>query len=188
MSKDSLRQQVLRSRQERRPEQRLMVADAIAAHLLAAAFTQVDRIACHLSMGTEPGTGPLITGLLKRGVDVIVPVTRAGSHELEWVVFDPAAPLRLSSIGVPEPDGPRLGPEALGEASLVIVPAMAVDHSGHRLGRGAGYYDRALASVTAPTCAVVHANELMESVPHDEHDVPVQMAVTETGLFRVPTG
>ena len=56
-----------------------MVADAVAAHLLAAAFTQVDRIACHLSMGTEPGTGPLITGLLKRGVDVIVPVTRAGT-------------------------------------------------------------------------------------------------------------
>jgi 5-formyltetrahydrofolate cyclo-ligase len=188
VSKDSLRQQVLQSRQERGAEQRLMVADAVAAHLLAAAFIQVDRIACHLSMGTEPGTGPLITGLLKRGVEVIVPVTRAETHELQWVVFDPASPLRLSSIGVPEPDGERLGSEALAAAGLVIVPAMAVDHAGHRLGRGAGYYDRALASVTAPMCAVVHANEVMESVPHDEHDVRVQMAVTETGLFRVPTG
>jgi 5-formyltetrahydrofolate cyclo-ligase len=188
VSKDSLRQQVLRSRQDRGPEQRLMVADAIAAHLLAAPFTQVDRIACHLSMGTEPGTGPLITGLLRRGVDVIVPVTRADDHALEWVVFDPAAPLRLSSIGIPEPDGPRLGPEALQQAGLVIVPAMAVDHAGNRLGRGVGYYDRALASVTSPMCAVVHANELMESVPHEDHDIPVQMAVTETGLFRVPTG
>ena len=164
-----------------------MVADAIAAHLLAAPFTQADRIACHLSMGTEPGTGPLITGLLKRGADVIVPVT-GSDHQLEWVQFDPAAPLRLSSIGVPEPDGPRLGAEALSDAGLVIVPAMAVDHAGNRLGRGAGYYDRALASVTTPVCAVVHANELVESVPHDAHDVPVQMAVTETGLFRVPTG
>jgi 5-formyltetrahydrofolate cyclo-ligase len=188
VSKDSLRQQVLQSRQERSAEQRLMVADAIAAHLLAAAFTQVDRIACHLSMGTEPGTGPLITGLLKRGVEVVVPVTRAETHELQWVIFDPASPLRLSSIGIPEPDGDRLGPEALAEAGLVIVPAMAVDHAGNRLGRGAGYYDRALASVTAPMCAVVHANELVESVPHEAHDVPVQMAVTESGLFRVPTG
>ena len=188
MSKDELRSQVLRSREERDPEQRLLVADAVANHLLAEAFTQVDRIACHLSMGTEPGTGPLITGLLKRGVDVIVPVTRAADHTLEWVVFDPAAPLRLSSIGVPEPDGPRLGPEALSDAGLVIVPAMAVDHAGNRLGRGAGYYDRALASVESPVCAVVHANELVESVPHEAHDVTVQMAVTETGLFRVPTG
>jgi 5-formyltetrahydrofolate cyclo-ligase len=186
MSKDELRSQVLRSREERGPEDRLLVADAIASHLLTEAFTQVDRIACHLSMGTEPGTGPLITGLLKRGADVIVPVTRSADQALEWVVFDPAAPLRLSSIGVPEPDGPRLGPEALSEAGLVIVPAMAVDHAGNRLGRGAGYYDRALAPVTAPVCAVVHANELMESVPHEVHDVPVQMAVTETGLFRVP--
>src|SRR5690349_19228025 len=86
-SKDSLRQQVLRSRQERGPEQRLMVADAIASHLLAAAFTQVDRVACHLSMGTEPGTGPLITGLLQRGAEVVVPVTHAETHELRWVIF-----------------------------------------------------------------------------------------------------
>ena len=188
MSKDELRSHVLRSRQERGPEQRLLVADAIASHLLAEAFTQVDRVACHLSMGTEPGTGPLITGLLQRGVDVIVPVT-SSAHQMEWVLFDPAAPLRLSSsIGVPEPDGPRLGPEVLSDAGLVIVPAMAVDHAGNRLGRGAGYYDRALASVSAPVCAVVHANELLESVPHEAHDVVVQMAVTETGLFRVPTG
>ena len=165
-----------------------MVADAIASHLLAAAFTQVDRVACHLSMGTEPGTGPLITGLLKRGAEVVVPVTHAETHELRWVVFDPSSPLRLSSIGVPEPDGERLGPETLASAGLVVVPAMAVDHDGHRLGRGAGYYDRALAAVTAPICAVVHANELMEAVPHEGHDVRVNMAVTETGLFRVPTG
>ncbi|MFZ0141873.1 MAG: 5-formyltetrahydrofolate cyclo-ligase [Aeromicrobium sp.] len=186
-SKGALRRQVLQSRQERGAEQRLMVADAIALHMLAAPFTQVDRIACHLSMGTEPGTGPLITGLLQRGAEVIVPVT-SSDRRMEWVLFDPAAPLRLSSIGVPEPDGPRLGPEALSDAGLVIVPAMAVDHAGNRLGRGAGYYDRALASVTAPVCAVVHANELMESVPHEDHDVVVHMAVTETGLFRVPTG
>lgn len=188
MSKAELRRQVLRSRQEREPEQRLLVADAIANHLLAEAFTQVDRVACHLSMGTEPGTGPLITGLLKRGVDVIVPTIRREDHALQWVVFDPAAPLRLSSIGVPEPDGARLGPEALTDAGLVVVPAMAVDHAGNRLGRGAGYYDRALAPVTAPICAVVHANELKESLPHEAHDVRVQMAVTEAGLFRVPTG
>ncbi len=189
MTKDELRGQVRRSRQERGPEQRLLVADAIATHLLAEPFIQVDRVACHLSMGTEPGTGPLITGLLQRGVEVIVPVTHTKDHQLEWVAFDPAAPLRLSSIGIPEPHrGPHLGAGALEDTGLVIVPALAVDHSGHRLGRGAGYYDRALKSVTAPICAVVHSNELMESVPHEEHDVPVQMAVTEVGLFRVPPG
>ena len=189
MSKDALRRQVLRSREERGAEQRLLVAEAIGNHLLAEAVTRVERVACHLSMGTEPGTGPLITGLLQRGVEVIVPVAHTESQELAWAVFDPAAPLRLSSIGVPEPDrGPFMGPEALDDAGLLIVPALAVDHAGHRLGRGAGYYDRALASVAAPVCAVVHAIELVESVPHEPHDVRVQMAVTETGVFRVPAG
>lgn len=186
MGKDALRKEVLHSRQQRGAEERLLVAEAIAHHLLASPLTQVTRLACHLSMGTEPGTGPLITGLLQRGVEVIVPVT-ADDHQLEWVVFEPSAPLRLSSIGIPEPDGPRLGAEALDDAGLIVVPALAVDHAGNRLGRGAGYYDRALAPVSAPACALVHANEVMDSVPHDEHDVPVQMAITETGLFRVPT-
>lgn len=162
-----------------------MVADAIAAHLLATAFAQVGRIACYLSMGAEPGTGPLITELLRRGTEVIVPVTHAEDRRLDWVVFDPGAPLRRTSIGVPEPDGPRLGSGALGDVALVAVPALAVDHDGHRLGRGAGYYDRALASVEAPVCAVVHASELVESVPYEPHDVRVRMAVTENGVFRV---
>lgn len=194
MSKDALREQVLSSRRERGAEQRLAVADAIAAHLLASTFARVPRLACYLSMGTEPGTGPLITGLLQRGADVIVPVASEGgpsappgvAPRLDWVVFDPAAPLRPSPIGIPEPDGPRLGTDAIQGVGLVIVPALAVDHKGHRLGRGAGYYDRALTSVRAPVCAVVHTDELLESIPHEPHDVPVQMAVTESGVFRVP--
>ena len=185
MEKEALRRQVLRSREQRSAEQRLMVADAVAAHLLATPFVQVDRLACFLSMGTEPGTGPLITALLKRGVEVIVPVGTE-DHDLDWVVFDPAAPTRRSGIGVPEPEGPRLGREGLLAAGFVIVPAIAVDHHGHRLGRGGGYYDRGLLGVTAPVCAIVHANELMEAVPHEPHDVPVQMAATPGGLFRVP--
>lgn len=179
-----MREQVLRERTARSPELRAVVADAVAAHLLAAAVSRADRIACYLSMGTEPGTGPLITGLLQRGVEVIVPVA-GPDRSLDWVRFDATSILRPSPIGVPEPDGPRLGTDALDDVGLVIVPAVAVDHSGHRLGRGAGYYDRALAGVTAPVCAAVHASELLPELPHEAHDVPVQMAATESGLFRV---
>ena len=69
---------------------------------------------------------------------------------------------------------------------VVIVPALAVDHAGYRLGRGAGYYDRALAGVRAPLCALVFSHELLPEVPHEPHDVPVQLAVTPGGVFRVP--
>lgn len=136
-------------------------------------------------MMSEPGTGPTFSALAQRGIEVIVPISQ-DDHTLDWVVFDPAVPLTTTSLGIPEPDGARLGADALASCDVVIVPALAVDHTGHRLGRGAGYYDRALAGVTAPICALVFADELLPEVPHEAHDVPVQMAVTPAGIFRVP--
>ncbi|MCO7204816.1 5-formyltetrahydrofolate cyclo-ligase, partial [Microbacterium sp. CnD16-F] len=66
----------------------------------------------------------------------------------------------------------------------------AVDHAGRRLGRGAGYYDRALAGLPQRRrpllVAVVHAEELLAEVPHEPHDLPVDVVVTENGVFRVP--
>jgi 5-formyltetrahydrofolate cyclo-ligase len=135
-------------------------------------------------MPSEPGTAPLISTLLGRDVEVLVPLIRA-NHALDWIVYDPAAPTTAGRLGVAEPVGLPLGPDALGTCDVVIVPALAVDHLGHRLGRGAGYYDRALADVRAPVCALVFAHELLPEVPHEPHDVPVQMAVTPGGLFRV---
>ena len=144
------------------------------------------RVACYLSMLSEPNTGALIAGLVARGTEVVVPLSLADGM-LDWVVYDPAAPVGRTSLGIPEPAGPRLGASALKSCALVIVPALAIDHSGHRLGRGAGYYDRALGDVSAPVCALIFAHELLASVPHDPHDIPVQMAVTPQGVFRSPS-
>jgi 5-formyltetrahydrofolate cyclo-ligase len=165
---------------------RAEAAEAIAQHVLATpVVARATRIAAYLSMPSEPGTGPLVAGLHARGIEVLVPVS-LDDHTLEWVRHDPDAPVVRTALGIPEPDGPWLGPDALAGCSVVLVPALAVDHAGHRLGRGAGYYDRALAVVTTPVCALVFAHELLPEVPHEPHDVPVQMAVTPSGLFRVP--
>jgi 5-formyltetrahydrofolate cyclo-ligase len=184
-TKAALRASVLERRAGRNETARDSAAQAIAAHLAGAAFAQVRTVAAYLSMGSEPGTGPLIDLLLTRGTDVIVPVTADGS--LDWVRYEADAPLTRSPLGVPEPEGPRLGADALAAADLVIAPALAVDHAGWRLGRGAGYFDRALAHAHGPICALVHADELLPVVPHEPHDVPVQLVVTEAGIFRVPS-
>ncbi|MBC7631021.1 5-formyltetrahydrofolate cyclo-ligase [Aeromicrobium sp.] len=161
-------------------------AEAIALHVLAVpVVSRARRVACYLSMPSEPGTAPLIAALIDHGIEVVVPLSLA-DHSLEWVAHDPAALLVVNPLGIPEPDGPRLGAAALDTCGAVIVPALAVDHTGHRLGRGAGYYDRALAGVDRPVCALVFTHELLPEVPHEPHDVPVQMAVTPDGLFRVP--
>lgn len=184
-SKAALRSSILKRRASRSEAERGAVADAIAAHLATAAFAQVPTVATYLSFTSEPGTGPLIDALLARGTEVLVPVAITDGT-LDWVRHTPDAQLTRSALGVSEPIGPRLGPAALADAGLVIVPALAVDHSGWRLGRGAAYFDRALRHARSPICALIHADELLPSVPHEEHDVPVNLVVTEAGVFRVP--
>ena len=183
-AKGALRASILQRRAALSDDDRTAAATAIAAHLATAAFAQVPTVAAYLSMGSEPGTGPLIEALLARGTEVIVPVASA-EGALDWVGYAPDARLTRSSLGVPEPDGPRLGPDAIAGAGLVIAPALAVDHAGWRLGRGAGYFDRALAKARGPICALVYADELLPVVPHEDHDVPVDLVVTEAGIFRV---
>ncbi len=184
-TKAALRASVLERRARRSETDRASAAEAIAAHLAGAAFSQAPTVAAYLSMGSEPGTGPIIDLLLNRGTEVIVPITTS-DNALDWIRYQPGAPLTRSRLGVPEPDGPRLGAEAVAAAGLVIAPALAVDHAGWRLGRGAGYFDRALAHARGTLCAVVYADELLPVVPHEPHDVAVHLVVTEAGIFRVP--
>jgi len=184
--KEQARLDLLARRRAMAPEARRQAADAIAHHLLAAPVVAgAKRVACYLSMPSEPGTVPLIAGLIDRGVEVVVPLSR-DDRTLDWVAYDLESPLTTTPLGIPEPAGRSLGTDALETCDVVVVPALAVDHAGHRLGRGAGYYDRALAGVRAPLCALVFAHELVPELPHEPHDVPVQMAVTPGGLFRVP--
>ena len=181
-----MRAELLARRRATSPAERVTAAEAIAVHVLAVpVVARARRVAAYLSMPTEPGTGPLLDGLHERGIEVVVPISGA-DHTLDWVLHDRSATVTTTSLGIPEHAGARLGAAALGACDVVIVPALAVDHAGHRLGRGAGYYDRALADVSAPLCALVFTHELLPEVPHEPHDVPVQMAVTPSGLFRVP--
>lgn len=181
--KANIRESHLSLRRTRTERDRADAAEAIALHASALpVLRSARRIAAYASMPSEPGTAPLLEQLMGRGVVVIVPISLE-DRTMAWALNEPGA-VSVSALGVPEPTGPVLGPGALAECSVAIVPALAVDHAGNRLGRGAGYYDRALADFTGVVCAVVFENELVPEVPHADHDRRVDLVLTPAGVFR----
>ncbi|MEG9227022.1 5-formyltetrahydrofolate cyclo-ligase [Aeromicrobium sp. Sec7.5] len=188
-AKDDLRRTLLAARRRRSEPDLLAVGAALAAHVAGdPALHGARHLAAYLAMRGEPPTDALVADRLAAGATVLVPLSRDDGG-LDWVVHDPASDVRRSTIGVPEPVGLPTLEAGLATTQLVLVPALAVDHQGHRLGRGAGYYDRALASLRdrarrPMTCAVVFADELVPAVPTEAHDVPVDLVLTEAGVFR----
>ena len=145
------------------------------------------RVAAYVSVGREPGTGAILDGLAERGVTVLLPVVLP-DLDLDWAPYTGASGLVAAARGLLEPTSEPLGPDAVATADAVLVPALAVDRSGVRLGQGGGCYDRALARVAgrAFTCALLHEGELLDlPLPRDQHDVPVHAAATPSGVHRL---
>lgn len=130
------------------------------------------RVSCFVGVGDEPDTQLLITALTDRGIAVLLPITLS-DFSLDWAVYAGDDHLVDARYGLREPTGPRLGSAALADVDVVLVPALAIDTDGRRLGQGAGCYDRALMHVPAqtPVWGVVFDDErLTEPLPEEPHD------------------
>ena len=165
-------------------------ARALASHLLVE--TEVRRaatVAAYVSINGEPGTGPLLDGLRAAGKRVILPVLLP-DDDLDWAVYEGPDSLAPARRGLLEPPGRRLGVDAVGTADVVLVPGLAVDARGGRLGRGGGSYDRALGRVPVGTftCVLLYDGEVGVPVPIEAHDRPVTHAATPSGVVRLVGG
>lgn len=148
-------------------------------------------LTAYVPVGPEPGGADLpaaLAGALPPGGTLLLPVLLP-DLDLDWAVYRAGEPLVAAGRGLREPTGPRLGVDAVARAEVVIVPAVAVDRRGVRLGRGGGSYDRALARVgpDALVVAPLHDAELVDSLPAEPHDRRVHAVITPTaGLVRLP--
>ncbi|HKS44151.1 MAG TPA: 5-formyltetrahydrofolate cyclo-ligase [Amycolatopsis sp.] len=151
-----------------------------------------ETVCCYVPFGSEPGSVALLDVLRGARARVLLPVIPPEPGPLDWAEYTGTGALVPGRLrGVLEPSGPRLGPSALGSAGLVLLPALAVDHAGVRLGRGAGYYDRSLVHAGPETAlvAVVRDDELVERLPAEAHDVRMTGALTPgRGLVPLPAG
>lgn len=186
--KAELRRRLLASRRALTPAELAASARSIRDAVLDLPETQMaGTVAAYWSIGTEPDTHGLLFGLWKRGSYVLLPLLLPDG-DLEWASYEGPDSLRPGPRGLLEPAEPARGVGAVRSADLVLVPALAVDRSGLRLGRGGGSYDRALARVGAqvPTVALLYDPELLERVPAGPHDQRVRMvARPSAGVTRL---
>ncbi len=182
-AKKRLRTEVLARRNALPPEER----ERLGALLLGRLFTlrevaEAGTVMAFLSFGSEVATDPIVERLHRDGRRVAVPV--AGEREIEAVGFTPGDPVSVTAFGVREP----LSRDAIDPASIdvVLVPAVAFDRSGFRVGYGGGFYDRFLPR-TGPDAfriGICFSVQMVEEVPRGGMDVRVDAIVTDSGTLR----
>ncbi|MFD0692166.1 5-formyltetrahydrofolate cyclo-ligase [Actinomadura fibrosa] len=183
VTKARLRAELLEGRAALEPGERSAAARSLRDALLSAPEVEMaGTVAAYVSVGSEPDTRGLLFALWKRGAYVLLP-RLLPDGDLDWASYEGPDSLAPGPRGLLEPTEPPRGPGAVGSADVVLVPALAVDRTGMRLGRGGGSYDRVLSRVGPAilTVGLVYDAELVPSLPAEPHDQRVRAVVTPSG-------
>jgi 5-formyltetrahydrofolate cyclo-ligase len=176
------RQRIRAARRARPPELRARDAELLTAAVLRLAADVDGPICAHLPVGAEPWSPAGVEALRVAGHEVLLPVVADRAGPLDWARYRGPDALAAGPFGLREPAGPRLGPSAVAAARLVLLPALAADRHGVRLGQGGGFYDRTLPLVDDDVllAVVLGEGELVHALPAELHDRRVGAAVLPT--------
>lgn len=183
--KRALRAEIRERRRITPATEREAAAAALTGHLQQLAGG-IQSMAAYLSTPDEPSTREFLKWSCAQGIRVLVPYSREDGL-LDWAPYDGKEESE-DMLGMPVPTTELLGPIAINDVDLIVVPAAAVDESGMRMGWGRGYFDKTLGSMQKrpPVYAVIFDSELVESVPSEVHDQRVDGVVTPSGIHTLP--
>ncbi|GAA4751637.1 5-formyltetrahydrofolate cyclo-ligase [Amnibacterium soli] len=187
--KRALRAELRERRHNLTRDERSAASDGITEQLVALTrATGAKQVSCYLSAVDEPNTRPFANWARAEGIRVLFPISRTDGL-LDWTTATDEEEETLGIAGVPEPLGELLGPIAINDVDLIVVPAASVDRTGMRLGWGRGYYDKTLGSMERcpPVYAVIFDSELVDEVPRERHDQAVDGVVTPTRTVEFST-
>ena len=186
-AKVRLRSRIRAARIVRSEDERITSAHALVALVLELPEVMTAAtVALYMSMPTEPGTAPLLRALLDTDRRVLLP--RVSGESLTWTSVTRETRFAPGAYGIDEPISD--GHVSLSLADVIVVPALAVDLHGARLGQGGGFYDRALAQLNCRTIALVFDDEVIDvaagpGVPTEPHDCRVDIIITPQRILRV---
>jgi 5-formyltetrahydrofolate cyclo-ligase len=185
LQKRALRAELRERRRTRTSTERASDAEKLTAQLESLTDSLgVTYLAAYLSTPNEPPTRDFLSWACKRGIRVILPISRADGL-LDWAPYD-ASEESEDITGMPVPTSELLNPMTINDVGLILVPAATVDASGMRMGWGQGYFDKTLGSMEKcpPVYAVIFDDELVDTVPSEVHDKRVNGVVTPSGIVR----
>jgi len=159
---------------------------AVQARLLSTPqYRSARTVALYAALSGEVPTGDIFAAALREGKTVVFPIVpRDGRLMTFRSVESPAHLDRTGNLAIPEPLGLR--PEvALSTIDLFVVPGLGFSRTGDRLGRGAGYYDTTLSSAppATPRIGLAFSEQVLDTLPVDQDDVPMHFVVTEGGIL-----
>ncbi len=188
-AKDAMRRELSARTRALEPEAVARAASRATEWICASPeYAAAETLVLYAALPDEMPTRPLFDAARRAGKRTLLP-TLSSADRLRFVQVEEWRRLRKGRFGVLEPD-PSAGEVALGAAHLVIVPGRAFSVEGHRLGRGRGCYDRALAEAARPpaTLGLCFSCQLVAELPWEAHDQRVCGVATEEGILRVPAG
>lgn len=188
-AKRALRRRLLRRLRSQPEQARLAKSQSIGRRLRRLEmYRRAKTLLCYVAFDGEVETRSILRRALADGKRVAVPVTVTSRKRLLAAeIRDPGRDLSArGSFGIPEPQGPHRRRLALRDLDLVLVPGLAFDRRGHRLGRGGGYFDRFLARLpgSAKRVGLAFEFQLRDTLPVESHDLPMRAVVTEKRVIR----
>ena len=147
-------------------------------------YKDADIILLYFPTRSEPDISPLADIARRDGKKIAFPISVTKDCTLDFRFISSPDELEIGAYGIREPraDAERA---TLSDRTLCIVPALAVDADGYRLGYGKGYYDRFLSAFEGNAVVAIHSSLVCERLPRNDTDIPIKTIITETGAIRL---
>lgn len=177
--KQELRRYIREQKREHTPEELAVMSEQVCRRVLAMSRWQdAATVLLYYPLPDEVDTRVLIDAAVEQGKRVLLPVVVG--DDLELRVYAGTASLQPGAFGILEPCGNPFPLQEYGYIDLAIIPGMAFNEAGNRLGRGKGYYDRLLPRLSAATrMGICFPFQLLPTVPSEPHDIQMQVIITD---------
>jgi 5-formyltetrahydrofolate cyclo-ligase len=185
--KEKLRRRILRLRDQQTTEQIEKKSLKIAGTVQALpCYQKAKAIACYVNKGSEVQTRPIIKKALVSGKKVLVPIVEKNSRDLIFSEINSLNELIPGTYGIPEPNPDLTRTKSLNITHLLLVPGIAWDQDGYRLGWGRGYFDTTLKRLPDGSTSIGLSFELqlVDRIPREQFDLPVDILVTENRVVH----